>query len=68
MAIETEKQNIEFIRRVDPSSYLEDQVVSIGAGGGSDTIENLLIGTDLKGYEVMIEGKRVVLLGFESKE
>lgn len=59
---------MKFVRRVDPANYLEDQSISIPTGGGSDTIENLLIGTELKGYEIEIEGKRVVLLGYESKE
>lgn len=56
-----------FIRRVDPTVYLEDQTISIGSGGGTDTIENLLIGDELNAYEFEIEGRRIVLLGFETK-
>lgn len=67
MKPQTEKQNITFLRRADPASYLENQTVTIPTGGGTDTIENLLIGTDLLAYECEIEGKRVVLLGFEAK-
>ena len=71
MRPETQPQNVTFIRRVGAADYLENQTISvtIGSGGGSDTdiIENLLRGTDLIAYECEIEGKRVVLLGFESK-
>ena len=71
MRPEITQQNINFLRRVDVADYLEDQDVSIsiGSGGGTDTdtIENLLKGADLIAYECEIEGKRVVLLGFESK-
>lgn len=56
---------MKFIRRVDKSDYLEDQIVTIGSGGGSDTIENLLIGSDLEAYEFEVEGRRFVLLGYE---
>lgn len=56
-----------FIRRVDPSVYIENQTVNIGSGGGSDTVENLLIGDELLAYEFEIEGQRIVLLGFETK-
>lgn len=59
---------LKFIRRKNIADYLEDQSVTIGAGGGSDTVENLLIGTDMAAYEVEIEGKRVVLVGFEPKD
>lgn len=67
MQPETQPQNVTFNRRVDASDYLEDQDVTIGSGGGTDTVENLLKGSDLIAYECEIEGKRVVLLGFESK-
>lgn len=56
---------VKFLRRVDPSDYLEDQTVSIG--GGSDDVENLLIGSDLLGFECEIEGERVIFLGFKKK-
>jgi len=61
------QQNITFTRRVPVADYLEDQTVTIGDSGGSDTIENLLKGSDLIAYECELEGRRVVLLGFESK-
>ena len=56
---------IKFIRRKNIADYTENQSVTIGAGGGSDTVENLLKGSNLSAYEVDIEGKRVVLVGFE---
>lgn len=66
-----EPQPIKFLRRVNKADYLENQIINItiGAGGGSDsdTVENLLKGADLEAYEFEIEGKRFVLLGFESK-
>lgn len=57
-------ENAKFIRRVDVTNYMGDQTVSIGAGGGSDTVENvpLQAGT---AYEFDIEGKRVVFIGYE---
>lgn len=61
------QQNITFTRRVPVADYLENQDVTIGSGGGTDTVENLLKGSDLIAYECEIEGRRVVLLGFESK-
>lgn len=60
--------DIKFIRRVDTTKYLEDQTVTIGSGGGSDSVENLLIGGDLEAYEFEIEGKRFVLLGYPTKD
>lgn len=60
-------ETLKFLRRVPKADYLENQTVTIGAGGGSDTVENLLKGADLQAYEFELEGKRVVLLGFESK-
>lgn len=53
--------DIKFIRRKNIADYIEDQV--IGAGGG--TVSDVLIGANLSAYEVEIEGKRVVLVGFE---
>lgn len=50
---------IKFIRRKNIADYIEDQVI---AGG---TVEDLLKGDKLSAYEVEIEGKRVVLVGFE---
>lgn len=71
MEPQVNQQNITFTRRVPVSDYLENQDISItiGAGGGTDTdtVENLLKSSDLIAYECEIEGKRVVLLGFESK-
>jgi len=71
MEPQVQAQQITFLRRVDVADYLEDQSVSITIGGDggtdTDTIENLLKGADLIAYECELEGRRVVLLGFESK-
>lgn len=55
-----------FIRRLSKADYIENQSVSIGAGGGSDTIENLPKNPDTA-LEFEIEGKRYVILAYERK-
>lgn len=54
---------IKFIRRVDYTDYVADQ--SIGAGGG--TVNNVPTVIGLTAYEVEIEGRRVVLLGYDTQ-
>ena len=55
------------IRRAKTTDFLENQVVTIGAGGGSDTIENLPK-TAQTAIEVELDdGSVVVLLGFLRK-
>lgn len=54
-------ENIKYIRRKNISNYLETQTVPVGGGD----VDNLLKGANLSAYEVEIEGKRVVLVGFE---
>ena len=59
---------MKFIRRTTTSDYIEDQTVTIGAGGGSDNVENLLKGTDLEALEVELDdGSVYVLVGFKRK-
>lgn len=62
---------IEFLRRSDPSNYVTDQTVNItiGSGGGSDTdtVENVP-NNPSTAIEVIIEGKRYVLLAYEVKD
>ena len=64
-------EQAKFLRRVNIDDYMGTQVVSItiGVGGGTDTddIENVPVvaGT---AYEFEIEGKRVVFIGYETRE
>mgnify|MGYP003116308579 CR=1 FL=1 len=62
-----EFETLKFIRREPITDYIEDQVVNIGSGGGSDTIENLLKGADLEAFEFELEGKSIILVGFQRK-
>lgn len=61
-------QTITFLRRTDISNYLEDQTVAIGSEGGTDSVDNLLKGSELQAYECELEGKRIILIGFEPIE
>ena len=58
---------MEFIRKVDYTDYLADQTVTIGSGGGSDIVEDVPTVVGLKAYEFLIEGRRVVLLGYDTQ-
>ena len=60
-------KELKFLRRVDQTDYLEDQTVTIGSGGGSDTVENLPISTDVVAIEVDVEGVRYVVLAHPTK-
>lgn len=55
-----------FIRRVSTTPYIEDKQDSVGAGGGTVTIEDVPKVPDTA-LEVEIEGKRYVLLAYERK-
>lgn len=55
---------MKFLRRVNYNDYVSDQVVTIGAG--SDTVENVP-DTPSTALEVEIEGKRYVILAYETK-
>lgn len=55
------------IRRADKSQYIENQTVTIGVGGGSDTIENLPKNPDTAIEVELEDGSVVVLLGYLRK-
>lgn len=57
---------MKFIRRKNIGDYLEDQ--EIDTSGSTADVLNVLRGSELEAYEVEIEGKRVVLVGFEPKD
>lgn len=58
---------MKFIRRANKASYIEDQTVSIGAGGGSDTIENLPKNPDTALEIEMDDGSIYVVLAYQRK-
>lgn len=58
---------MKFIRRVNKPDYLENQTVSIGAGGGSDTIENLPKNPDEALEIEMDDGSVYVVLAYKRK-
>ncbi len=66
MEPELNPQGIEYVRRAGTSSYLTDQTitVTVGSDTGSTTFQTIDT-SRITGYECQIEGKRVVLLGFE---
>jgi len=57
---------MEFIRRVTKEDYISDQTVTIGVGGGSDTVEDIP-NIPSEALEIEIEGKRYVILAYETK-
>lgn len=57
-------ENAKFIRRANITDYAGDQTVTIGSGGGSDTVENVPLQQGVA-YEFEIEGKRVVFIGYD---
>lgn len=56
-----------FVRRVDKTAYLENQTVTIGAGGGSDTVTDLPKAADAALEVTLDDGNVVVLLGYLRK-
>lgn len=58
---------MKFIRRTDKTDFIENQTVTIGAGGGSDTIENLPKNPDTAIEVELDDGSTVVLLGYLRK-
>ena len=60
-------ENAKFIRRVNIDDYMGTQTVTIPDGGGNDDVENVpvIAGT---AYEFEIEGKRIVFIGYETRE
>lgn len=55
------------IRRVNKSLYIENQTVTIGSGGGTDTIENLPKAANTAIEVELDDGTVVVLLGYTRK-
>lgn len=58
---------MKYVRRADKTEYLENQSVTIGAGGGSDTVENLPKVADTAIEVELDDGSIVVLLGYLRK-
>lgn len=58
---------MKFIRRADKEQFINDQTVSIGAGGGSDTVENIPNDPDTAIEVELDDGTTVVLLGYVRK-
>jgi hypothetical protein len=58
---------MKFIRRANKADFIEDQIVSIGSGGGTDTIENLPKNPDTAIEVELDDGLTVVLLGYLRK-
>lgn len=58
---------MKYVRRADKTEYLENQIVTIGAGGGSDTVENLPKVADTAIEVELDDGSIVVLLGYLRK-
>lgn len=61
--MDNNSKNIKFLRRVDYTDYLADQTVPSGGGD----VTNVPITTGLTAYEVEIDGRRVVLLGYDTQ-
>ncbi len=58
---------MKFIRRTTKDSFLENQTISIGAGGGIDTVENLPKLPD-EALEIELDdGSTYVVLAYKRK-
>lgn len=58
---------MKYVRRVTKADYIEDQTVSIGSGGGTDTVENLpKIADDALEIE-LDDGSVYVVLAYKRK-
>ena len=56
-----------FIRTVPYENYIEDQTVTIGMGGGSDTVEDIPLAPNA-GLEIELDdGSVFVILGYRRK-
>lgn len=58
---------MKFTRRANKTDFIENQTVTIGVGGGSDTIENLPKNPDTAIEVELEDGTIVVLLGYTRK-
>lgn len=52
---------MKFIKRLDYTDYIADQTVTIGSGGGSDTVEDVPL-EPTEAIEVELDDGRVVVL------
>lgn len=58
---------MKFVRRANKTDFIEDQTVTIGVGGGIDTVENLPKNPDTAIEVELDDGSIVVLLGYTRK-
>jgi hypothetical protein len=58
---------MKFIRRTPKTDYIENQTVTIGAGGGSDTVNNLPKNPDEAIEIEMDDGSVYVVLAYKRK-
>lgn len=58
---------MKFIRRAKKADFIENQTVTIGAGGGTDTVENLPKNADTAIEVELDDGSVIVLLGYLRK-
>lgn len=58
---------MKFIRRTNQTNYVANQLVTIGAGGGSDTVENIPNLPDTAIEVELDDGNIVILLGYLRK-
>lgn len=58
---------MKFIRRANKADFIENQTVTIGAGGGTDTVENLPKSAETAIEVELDDGTVVILLGYLRK-
>ena len=58
---------MKFIKRTTPTDFVANQTVTIGAGGGTDTVENIPNLPDTAIEVELEDGNVVVLLGYLRK-
>ena len=65
--MDNDKQKLTFVRRVDTDPYIDDQTVTIGGGGGSDTVTDVP-NTPSVALEIEFDGETYVILAYKRKE
>lgn len=58
---------MKFIRRANKADYIENQTVTIGSGGGTDTIENIPKEADTALEIELDDGNTYVVLAYQRK-
>lgn len=58
---------MKFVRRANKSDFVANQTVTIGEGGGTDTVENIPVLADTAIEVELDDGSVVVLLGYTRK-